>query len=63
MLNYRSQILDWKNEHLFKATMLHTLIQKLEFWREYNAIYLTIIPRARMASESIAHEAEGPMGY
>ena len=27
------------------------------------AWYLTIIPRARMASESIAHEAEGRMGY
>ena len=25
--------------------------------------YLTIIPRARMGSESIAHEAEGHMGY
>ena len=25
--------------------------------------YLTIIPRARMGSESIAHEAEGWMGY
>ena len=25
--------------------------------------YLTIIPRARMGSESIAHEAEGGMGY
>ena len=24
---------------------------------------LTIIPRARMGSESIAHEAEGRMGY
>ena len=24
--------------------------------------YLTIIPRARMGSESIAHEAEGRMG-
>ena len=24
---------------------------------------LTIIPRARMGSESIAHEAEGQMGY
>ena len=24
--------------------------------------YLTIIPRARMGSESIAHEAEGPNG-
>ena len=25
--------------------------------------YLTIIPRARMGCESIAHEAEGRMGY
>ena len=25
--------------------------------------YLTIIPRARMGSESIAHGAEGRMGY
>ena len=25
--------------------------------------YLTIIPRARMGFESIAHEAEGRMGY
>ena len=25
--------------------------------------YLTIIARARMGSESIAHEAEGGMGY
>ena len=25
--------------------------------------YLTIIPRARMGSQSIAHEAEGRMGY
>ena len=27
------------------------------------AYYLTIIPRARMGSESIGHEAEGRMGY
>ena len=25
--------------------------------------YLTIIPRVQMGSESIAHEAEGRMGY
>ena len=25
--------------------------------------YLTIIPRPRMGCESIAHEAEGQMGY
>ena len=28
-----------------------------------NADYLTIIPRAQMGYESIAHEAEGRMGY
>ena len=27
------------------------------------AEYLTIIPRARMGSESIGHEAEGRMGF
>ena len=26
-------------------------------------VYLKIIPRARMGYESIAHEAEGRMGY
>ena len=26
-------------------------------------VYLTIIPRAQMGSESIAHETEGRMGY
>ena len=26
-------------------------------------VYLTIIPRARMGSESTAHSAEGRMGY
>ena len=26
-------------------------------------VYLTIIPRAQMGCESIAHEAEGRMGY
>ena len=28
-----------------------------------NQMYLTITPRSRMGSESIAHEAEGRMGY
>ena len=31
------------------------------YWARLN--YLTIIPRARMGSETIAHEAEGRMGY
>ena len=30
---------------------------------EYYENQLTIIPRARMGSESIAHEAEGRKGY
>ena len=33
------------------------------FSAEIVRVYLTIIPRARMGSESIAHEAEGRMGY
>ena len=32
----------------------------VESWR---LAYLTIIPQARMGSESIAHEAEGQMGF
>ena len=30
-------------------------------WHGPISIYLTIIPRARMGSESIAHEAEGQL--
>ena len=30
---------------------------------ERNEVYLTVIPQARMGYESIAHEAEGRMGY
>ena len=33
------------------------------FFNITDSIYSTIIPRARMGSESIAHEAEGRMGY
>ena len=29
----------------------------------FSTQYLTIIPRARMGSQSIAHEVEGRMGY
>ena len=32
-------------------------------YQRYKLKYLTIIPRARMGSESIAHEAEGRMDY
>ena len=43
--------------------------QAFAFWKFYPRsllcfnIYLTIIPRTRMGYESIAHEAEGRMGY
>ena len=33
------------------------------YYAQVSCVYLTIIPRARMGSESIAHEAEGRMGY
>ena len=33
------------------------------FFTFIQSIYLAIIPRARMGSESVAHEAEGRMGY
>ena len=29
----------------------------------FGCVYLTVIPRGRMGSESIAHEVEGRMGY
>ena len=31
--------------------------------KAFSVLYLTIIPRARMGCESIAHETEGRMGY
>ena len=41
---------------------LRGLLSFLNFLRNLLSS-LTIIPRARMGSESIAHEAEGRMGY
>ena len=38
-------------------------LEKLPTFHNLIADQLTIIPRARMGSESIAHEAEGRMGY
>ena len=35
----------------------------MQFMQYLDTQYLTIIPRVRMGSESIAHEAEGQMGY
>ena len=35
---------------------VHSLVLSTE-------LYLTIIPRVRMGSESMAHEVEGQMGY
>ena len=50
---------------------VHEIILMLAKERKYafapyvstKVIFLTIIPRARMGSKSIAHEPEGPMGY
>ena len=37
---------------------------KIDVFNKFNYFYfLTIIPRALVGSESIAHEAEGRMGY
>ena len=39
-------------------------MKMLEIWYpQFSFNDLTIIPRARMGSESIAHEAEGRVGY
>ena len=39
------------------------LPKKVAIVESWQLAYLTIIPQARMGSESIAHEAEGRMGY
>ena len=41
------------------------LVQQISKWNIHcsSIVHLTIIPRARMGSESIAHETEGRMGY
>ena len=48
----------WKGCHLSIED-----IRKGNLFRKKKMVYLTIIPRARMGSESIAHEAEVRMGY
>ena len=47
--------------HTFE-TPFRPVVQYMTFMSQQN-IYLTIIPRALMGSESIAHEAGGRMGY
>ena len=49
-------MLSWNNGQKVKSRYL-TIIPRARVG------YLTIIPRARMGYESIAHEAEGRMGY
>ena len=39
------------------------LPKKVAIVESWPLAYLTIIPQARMGSESIAHEAEGQMGF
>ena len=44
--------------------LINNAYKRIIYWPPFcNKVYLTIIPRARMGSESIAHEAEGRMGY
>ena len=51
-------------KHLSKSKSILTFKQKLETHLHcLTSGYLTIIPQARMDSESIAHEAEGQMSY
>ena len=39
-------------------------VQYMKYFKYHFTVhYLTIIPRARMGAESIAHEAEGRMDY
>ena len=48
----------------FNHSILRVLRQHLTMRTKWNdRKYLTIIPQARMGYESIAHEAEGRMGY
>ena len=46
---------------LYKSLMFIASLSITQY--DWYHTYLTIIPRARMGSESIAHEAEGRMGY
>ena len=52
MTQMKTDIIHWENSSVMAG-------------HEISAEYLTIIPKsiARMGSESIAHEAEGRMGY
>ena len=47
-----------------QLTLSHS-IAKMQFHRNCRTqtVYLTIVPRARMGSESIAHSVFGLMGY
>ena len=53
------QVVDVKSM-VTKGTVVYL---KCAFQDAINIDYLTTIPQARMGSESIAHEAEGRMGY
>ena len=48
-------------EIFFYLAAVYNLILSLAYI--FFCVYLTIIPRARMGSESTAHEADGRMGY
>ena len=50
--------------HQHASSYLHLHVHEISKHKAVlTAKYLTIIPRARMSSESIVHKAEGRMGY
>ena len=51
----------WCMSCIWVYTCVNRCIQNV--YRCVQGLYLTIVPLALMASESIAHEAEGRMGY
>ena len=46
-----------------RTHVFHSALLIHEFHTVTSYVYLTVIPRARMGSESVAHEAFGLMGY
>ena len=53
---------DWQNVFAIKS-FWYIEVHFHMFYYYWGKEYLTIIPRARMGSESIAHSAFGLMGY
>ena len=60
----KKSISSWDVNLVVHVSQVHELTKRYKRRKENVwCVYLTIIPPARMGSESIAHEAEGRMGY